>query len=75
MIFLTIPSMPVVDVVPLLKTVMARMLPMLGQAKVENYQWVFSTGGCSYHVEYRHIALDFILLPCEIFIVSFLLLP
>lgn len=30
------------EVVPLLKTVMARMLPMLGLAKLDNMQWVFS---------------------------------
>ena len=58
-----LPPISVVDVVPLLKTVMARMLPMLGLAKVENYQWVFSTGTCSYHTECQHVALDFLLLP------------
>ncbi|XP_011410499.2 PREDICTED: maestro heat-like repeat-containing protein family member 1 [Amphimedon queenslandica] len=30
------------EVVPLLKVVMARMLPMLGLAKLDNMQWVFS---------------------------------
>ena len=32
------------EIVPLLKTVMARMLPMLGLAKLDNMQWVFSNG-------------------------------
>ena len=32
------------EVVPLLKVVMARMLPMLGLAKLDNMQWVFSNG-------------------------------
>lgn len=34
------------QVVPLLKQVLAKMLPMLGAAKVENMQWVFSNGVC-----------------------------
>ena len=37
-------SLSVGEVVPLLKTVMARMLPMLGLAKLDNMQWVFSNG-------------------------------
>ena len=38
------PLYPVNQVVPLLKQVMARMLPMLGATKVENMQWAFSSG-------------------------------
>ena len=37
---------PAKAVVPSLSTVIARMLPMLSQAKHENMQWVFSSSEC-----------------------------
>ena len=35
---------PAEAVVPFLNTVLGRMLPMMGAAKYENMQWVFSNG-------------------------------
>lgn len=35
------------DVVPMLGTVLSRMIPMLGATKQENMQWVFAYGECS----------------------------
>ena len=35
---------PATEVVPFLNTVLGRMLPMMGAAKYENMQWVFSNG-------------------------------
>ena len=35
---------PAAEVVPFLNTVLGRMLPMMGAAKYENMQWVFSNG-------------------------------
>lgn len=34
----------VVEVVPMLGTVLSRMIPMLGACKHENMQWVFAYG-------------------------------
>ena len=38
----------VAAVVPMLGTVLSRMIPMLGAAKLENMQWVFAYGEYSF---------------------------
>ncbi len=43
------PPLPVSEVVPMLSTVLSRMIPMLGATKQDNMQWVFAFGECTYN--------------------------
>ena len=40
-------SFAVVEIVPLLKPVLGRVLPLMGAVKLDNMQWVFANGGLS----------------------------
>ena len=37
-------SCAVVEIVPLLKPVLGRVLPLMGAVKLDNVQWVFANG-------------------------------
>lgn len=37
-------SYAVVEIVPLLKPVLGRVLPLMGAVKLDNVQWVFANG-------------------------------
>ena len=40
-------SFAVVEIVPLLKPVLGRVLPLMGAVKLDNMQWVFANGELS----------------------------
>ena len=40
-------SFAVVEIVPLLKPMLGRVLPLMGAVKLDNMQWVFANGGLS----------------------------